>query len=162
MAFVSPLWQTGLSQVLLRPHQKDIQNWMWLLSFCLIKVTSARSFLLLVQVTTQQHLGQGFMVIMPELEARVHQPNKQNSAPAAVTELPLSSGLTMTTEPGLSNSSQHPRSMRCKETSSWSSEGTVLLCRTLVPAPAQSRIGPTEIQRVRVVLQDRVCFSSLL
>lgn len=66
---------------------------------------------------TQQHLGQGFMVIIPELEARSRLPNNPNSAPAAVTELPLSSRLSMTSEPGLSNSTKHPLSTCCKETS---------------------------------------------
>lgn len=50
MAFISLLWQAGLSQVLLRPHQKDIQDWICILSFFLIKVVNTRSFSLLVQV----------------------------------------------------------------------------------------------------------------
>lgn len=49
------------------------------------------------------------MVIIPELEARSHLPKDPNPAPAAGTQLPLSSGLSMTKEPGLSNSSQHHR-----------------------------------------------------
>lgn len=72
---------------------------------------------------TQQQLGQGFMVIIAELEARSHLLNNPNSALAAVTEISLSSGLSKTSEPGFSNSSQHPQSMCCKETSAWSLRG---------------------------------------
>lgn len=145
MAFVSPLLQAGLSQVFPGPHQQGIQDWIWVF-FSSWSVKSARSFSLLVQVKHTMHLGQGFMVIIPELEARSHLPNNLNSVPGAVTELPLSSGLSMTSEPGLSNCSQHPQSTYCKEISAWSSEGTLLFCKTLVSAPAQSRTGPTEIQ----------------
>lgn len=99
--------QAGLSQALLRPHQEDIQDWIWVLSFHLIKVYKCQIILPPGPGQTQQQLGQGFMLIIPELEERYHLPNKQNSAPAAVTELPLSSGVSMTSEPGLSNISQH-------------------------------------------------------
>lgn len=143
MAFISLLWQAGLSQVLLRPHQEDIQDWICILSFFLIKAPDhspswSRS--------NTAATGTRFHGHIAELEARSHLPNNPISAPAAVTETPLSSGRNMTSEPGLSNSSQHPQSMCWKEKSSWSSERTVLRWKTLVPSPAQSRTGLPEIQ----------------
>lgn len=108
MAFISPLWQAGLSQVLLRSHQEDIQDCICILSFFLIKVTSARSFSLLVQVKHSSNwdkVSRSSYCDELELEANI-----ANSAPAAVTEIPLSSVLSMTSEPGLSNSTQHPQS----------------------------------------------------
>lgn len=52
------------------------------------------------------------MVIVPELEARSRLLKGPNPAPAAGTKLPLSSGLSMTKEPGLSSESH---AQRCKE-----------------------------------------------
>ena len=91
------------------------------------------------------------MVIIPDLEARSHLPKDPNPAPAAGTKLPLSSGLSMTKEPGLSSSSQHPPSTCSSERSTQSSEATVFLWKTLVPAPVQLRIASTEMQRVKVI-----------
>lgn len=91
------------------------------------------------------------MVIIPELEAGSCLPKESNPAPAAGTKLLLHSGLSMSKEPGLSNSFQHPLSTCSSERTMQSLEATILLWKTLVPAPVQLRTASSNMQRVKLI-----------